>query len=85
MTKISDAFRRVADAIDHNDGKGDFAGAFCIVAPPIEEGGEPKVIEGLYLDSEKSGASFWGIISGRIKVVVDGISDLERQGRPMRR
>ena len=84
MSEISEAFRRVADAIDHNE-NGNFAGAFCIVAPPIVEGEEPKVIEGLYLDSEKSGASFWGIIAGRIKIVLDGIADFERQRGPTRR
>ncbi len=83
MRTISDAFRKIADEIDHNEAS-DFAGAFCIVAPAIE-GEQPRVLRGLYLDSDKSGAAFWGIIGGRIKVVMDEIGELERKGQAFRR
>ncbi len=84
MSAISDAFRKIADEIYHNEAS-DFAGAFCIVAPAVNEGDEPRIIKGLYLDSEKSGAAFWGIIGGRIKVVMDEIGELERKGQAFRR
>lgn len=83
MSAISDAFRRVADEIDHN-AAGDFAGAYCIVSP-APEGEQPRVLKALFLDSERDYASFLGIVGARIKLLLDEIADAQRQGQQFRR
>ena len=67
------AFRRMADRIDHN--KDSTFGGACIIIPPAG-GGTP--VELLVLDAAGSPAQFWGVVSTRIKQVLE---ELEQQQR----
>jgi hypothetical protein len=54
---VSDYFRKMATAIDHNAAAG-FGGAFVIIPP--EGGGNP--IETLILDEKQDPAQFWTLL-----------------------
>jgi hypothetical protein len=74
MSELSDAFRRMADKIDHNEGGG-FGGAYVIVAP-----GDGKTFDLLMLDSAASPAMFWHSLQTRVQIALADIDDAERGG-----
>ena len=81
MTDISDRFRRMATAIDHNAEQGGFGGAFVIVPP--KEGGD--VVETLILDSTQDPAQFWVLLKSKCDTQIAKADALSRQGQLHRR
>lgn len=73
VTDAAAAFRRMAERIIHNESS-TFGGA-CVIIPPTG-GGEP--VELMLLDASGGAAQFWGVISSRIKMVLE---ELEAQQR----
>jgi len=63
---VSDYFRKMATAIDHNAAAG-FGGAFVIIPP--EGGGNP--IETLILDEKQDPAQFWIMLQSKCKQQID--------------
>jgi hypothetical protein len=77
---ISDHFRKMADALDHNKERS-FGGAFVAVIPAVEEGGELTVLDLLILDSKQNAGQFWGLLQAKCKLALDEINTLERSGQ----
>jgi hypothetical protein len=77
---ISDHFRKMADALDHNKDR-PFGGAFVAVIPSIEDGGEPTVLDLLILDSKQNAGQFWGLLQAKCKLALDEINAVERSGQ----
>lgn len=68
------AFRKMADAIDHNKGKSGFGGAAVIVVP----GPDPRVIELLILDASADPAQFLATIMTRVQQMATELNDKAR-------
>lgn len=69
--KFADLFRKMADAIERNEGA-DFGGAVVVVPPS----GSP--VEILILNSQRDAAQFWGTLDATVKAA---LADLEDQSR----
>lgn len=65
MSDTASLFRRMADAIEHNENSG-FGGAFVIIPPP--EGGSP--IETLILDSKQDPVQFWVLLKSKCDIQI---------------
>lgn len=73
---VSTAFRKMADAIDHNAEKSVFGGAAVIVPP----GGHGVPVELLMLDGTADVAQFYSTLLTRLQIVVEGLKSQQRQG-----
>lgn len=80
MSDLSDAFRKMADAIDHNDGKLPFGGAFVIV-PPSNENEPPHPLSLLILDTTNNPAQFWGTLKAKADLTIRQLDDVQRMGQ----
>lgn len=77
--KISDVFRRMADAIDKNSGL-PFGGAVVIVSP-AQSGEANQILDFLLLDSSQNVGQFWGLIKGKADIALRQVDSAERQGQ----
>ena len=74
---VSDRFRKMAAAIDHNAEEANFGGAFVIIPP--RDGGD--AIETLILDSTQDAAQFWTLLKTKCEVQISRVDDRSRTGQ----
>lgn len=77
MNPISDAFRRMADTIDHNEGK-PFGGAIVVVVPSTQEGGEPEIFDTILL-GRGNAIIFWESMKKVVQDATDRLNNMERR------
>lgn len=75
MTKLSDRFRAMADAIDHNEGK-PFGGAVVAIPP-----GDGPAIDILVFDSREDALQFYTTIKTMAEVAYNELLQKEQQKR----
>lgn len=79
MSELSDAFRKIADAIDANEGR-PFGGAFVVCAPPRDVDEESEILSGLLLDASQDASQFWGFVKGKVDSKILDMQEEQRRG-----
>ena len=77
MSKLSDAFREMADRIDHNEAS-PFGGAIVIVTP-APEGGEPEIFETILLGRTTDPVIFWESLKKITGNSLNKLNEMERR------
>lgn len=77
MSKVSDAFREMAERIDHNEGS-PFGGAIVIVTP-AQEGLEPEIFETVLLGRMSSPVIFWESLKKITSDSLNRLNEMERR------
>ena len=81
MTRVGDAFRRMAELLDANEAAGaPFGGAFLIVPP----GDDAEAVDGLALTTGRNPVVFWSNVSGQVDLAIAKLKGEQEQRRGYR-